>query len=110
MFRSYQSNCKECTNIHESDLNKGKKYCHIVYAVCDNKYGKCLILGCNRIYKNNQESTVFKRRSIKAYMNDHMKKFHSVSLGHNKNFSKHVLVEAKKNQTLTVSPYLLDEV
>ena len=43
-------------------------------------------------------------------MNDHMKRFHSVTLGHQEDYSKPVLIEAKKNQTLTVSLYLLDEV
>ncbi len=43
-------------------------------------------------------------------MNDHMKRFHSVTLGHHKDYSKPVVIEAKKNQTPTVSPYLLDGV
>ncbi len=43
-------------------------------------------------------------------MNDHMKRFHSVTLGHQEDVSKHVVIEAKKNQTQTVSPYLLDGV
>ena len=43
-------------------------------------------------------------------MNDHMKRFHSVTLGHQEDYSKPVLIEAKKNQTPTVSPYLLDGV
>ncbi len=43
-------------------------------------------------------------------MNDHMKRFHSVTLGHREDYSKPVLIEAKKNQTPTVSPYLLDGV
>ncbi len=88
-----QSNCKECTNIHESELNKGKKYCHIECTVCDNKYAKCLIPWCNRLYQNNQESTIFKRRSVKAYMNEHMKRFHSVTLGHHKDYSKTVVMD-----------------
>ncbi len=43
-------------------------------------------------------------------MNDHMKRFHSVTLGHQEDYSKPVVIEAKKNQTPTVSPYLLDGV
>ncbi len=42
-------------------------------------------------------------------MNDHMKKLHSVTLGHQEDYSKPVVIEVKKNQTPTVSPYLLDE-
>ncbi len=41
-------------------------------------------------------------------MNDHIKKFHSVILGHHEDYLKLVVIDAKKNQTLTVSPYLLD--
>ncbi len=43
-------------------------------------------------------------------MNDHMKRFHSVTLGHHEDYSKPVVEEAKKNQTPTMSPYLLDGV
>ena len=97
-------------NAKNATISMSLKYCHIVCTVCDNTYVKCLIPGCNRIYQNNQESTVFKFRSVKAYMNDHMKRFHSVTLGHQEDYSKPVVIEAKKNQTPTVSPYLLDGV
>ena len=101
--------CTECTNTHVSEWNMGKKYCHIKCTACDNTYVKCLIPGCNRIYQNNQEFTVFKRRSVKAYMNDHMKRFHSISLGNHEDCSKPVVIVAKNSRTPTVSQNPIDE-
>ena len=101
--------CIECTNTHVSEWNIGKKYCHIKCTACDNTYVKCLIPGCNRLYQNNQECTVFKRRSVKAYMNDHMKRFHNVTLGNHDDCSKPVVVVAKNIRAPTVSQHLMDE-
>ena len=42
-------------------------------------------------------------------MNDHMKRFHSVSLGNHEDCSKPVVVVAKNSRTPTVSQHPMDE-
>ncbi len=54
-------------------------------------------------------STVFKRRSVKAYMNDHMKRFHSISLVNHEDCSKPVVIVAKNSRAPTVSQNPMDE-
>ena len=51
-----------------------------------------------------------RKHTFPKVLNDHMKRFHSVTLGHQEDYSKPVLIEAQKNQTPTVSLYLLNGV